>query len=442
MTERTDDAIWNAVTQRLSAVEAYIPSAPVWRPEGEPMARPIVRLVSGTAFGRKTTLVRRTSMAWGLGLLALAVALAGAAILAGLGRHPTPSPLRPTGSMSVYRYLQSATLLADGRVLMIGGTDQNVNFSDATRRTAELYDPNTGVFSTTGSMLKVRVQPVATRLHDGRVLVLGGTNEGGSVPSMDKSAELYDPTAGTFTPTGSMAVARGAPTATRLSDGKVLVLGGNPVGPSALALASAEIYDPASGVFSPTGSMHRSRSHPVATPLLDGRVLVTGGDPSGAIPGPDAEVFDPATGRFTSLALTLPGDIGRQAVLLHDGRVLLLGGTGIETDAAEVFDPVTGTVASVGPMAQPALFFVPTLLPDGRVLITGGQATAPFLVEIFDPATNRFSHVPGLTTPTFSSATVLTTGDVLIAGGFGEPPGDSMNTAFLLDSNIKGEPVP
>jgi hypothetical protein len=434
MTERTDDAIWIAVTQRLSAVEAYIPSAPAWRPEGEAVTRPLVRLVSGTAFGRKTTSVRQTSrsMAWGLALLALAMALAGAAILAGLGRQPTPSPLRPTGSMSVYRFLQSATLLADGRVLMIGGTDQNVNFSDAIRRTAELYDPRTGQFSTTGSMTEVRYRPVATRLHDGRVLVVGG--------SPDATAELYDPANGTFTRTGSLTVARGRPAVTRLPDGRVLVVGGNAVGPGPLALASAEIFDPATGAFSSIEPMQTARSYPAATLLRDGRVLVTGTDTSTRPPTPAAEIFDPATNHFALTGSPVGEAVGSLASLLRDGRVLVVSGKGAATTDAEVFDPGTGQFAEVGSTVGASNAFDLTALPDGRVLVR--DSVVP-VVDVFDPVTNRFSQLPhGLIVPIYSSATVLPDGDVLIAGGFGEPPGDSMNTAYLLDSHIKGGAQP
>jgi WD40 repeat protein len=440
MTERTDDAIWNALTERLSTVEALIPSAPSWRPEGDAVTRASVRLVRGTAFGGRSARGRGTSgaLAWGLVLLALAVALAGAAILAGVGREAMPrprsGPLRPTGSMSVYRFLHSATLLADGRVLMIGGTDQTVNFTDATRKTAELYDPRTGTFSTTGSMTEVRSTPIATRLDDGRVLVLGGTG--------DATAELYDPATGLFTRTGSTSVVRGNPGVMKLADGRLLVVGGNATGPGAFALSSAEIYDPTTGSFSPTAPMETARTFPALTLLHDGRVLVTGTDTSTRPATPAAEVFDPATNGFTAAGSPVDGVVGRTAALLPDGRVLVVGGRGNPTIDAEVFDPATNQFSEVGPMAAAPLFLVATDLPDGRVLFTGGDGAAPFVVEIFDPVMNRFSQVAGLTTPAFSSATVLPTGDVLIAGGFGEPPGDSMNTAFLLDSHIKGGTLP
>jgi hypothetical protein len=189
--------------------------------------------------------------------------------------------------------------LEDGRVLVAGGE------ADGPLAAAEVYDPATGRFSATGPMTRPRsFGTTATRLDDGRVLVVGGGAEVGA------SAELYDPTTGTFTPTGDMLTARGGfHSATRLDDGLVLLVGGlvpDPDDPTlgATATAAAEVYDPATGTFAAVGSMAQPRFLHAASILPDGRVLVAGGSDalhSTGEPSPiaTAELFDPSTGTFS-----------------------------------------------------------------------------------------------------------------------------------------------
>ena len=166
------------------------------------------------------------------------------------------------------RRFATATLLPGGRVLIAGGGHRYGSFgmtpSLGMLDSAELYDPAAGTFSPTGSMAAVRGWHTATLLPDGRVLIAGG--------SYEAPAELYDPQTGTFSPTGSMEVDREAATATLLPDGRVLIAGGS-------YEATAELYDPQTGTFSPTGSMTMTafRSNATATMLPDGRVLIAGG---------------------------------------------------------------------------------------------------------------------------------------------------------------------
>ena len=154
-------------------------------------------------------------------------------------------------------------MLPNRQVLVTGGCGLSSLAS------AELYDPATGVWTTTGSMATARWQHTATLLRNGRVLVAGGGDGHGNSFS---SAELYDPATGVWTATGSMATARGGHTATLLPDGRVLVAGGFNF------LSSAELYDPATGMWTATGSMATGRSFPTATLLPNGQVLVAGGD--------------------------------------------------------------------------------------------------------------------------------------------------------------------
>ena len=284
----------------------------------------------------------------------------------------------PTGSMTTAHVYDTATLLQDGRVLISGGTDDAGNVVAS----AELYDPKSGTFRPTGSMTTSRTTQTATLLRDGRVLIAGGY--GGCTASICNtlaSAELYDPATGTFSPTGSMTTPREGLTATLLSDGRVLVAGGYggcTVGVGTRncnTFASAELYDPATGTFSPTGSMTTPRVYQTATLLSDGRVLIAGGgDTSLAL---TAELYDPATGTFSPTGSMITAREYHTATLLPGGRVLIAGGESNGTGdvvlaSAELYDPRTGTFSPTGSMTAVRAQQTATLLSNGRVLIAGG----------------------------------------------------------------------
>jgi hypothetical protein len=244
----------------------------------------------------------------------------------------------------------------------------------------------------------------ATRLVDGRVLLLGGF----ASPADLRSAELYNPVTNTFSPTGDMNVERSFPQAVRLQDGRVLVISPG---------TSAEIYDPASGIFSLTGPMTQARSS-VMHLLPDGRVLLVGG---GSIPE-SAEVFNPSTGTFSLTGSLVNRHFDILSSRLLDGRVLVAGGTSGAGTKAEVYNPSTGTFTSVGDMALAHSGGTATLLPDGRVLIAGGlpNLTDPEhpMAEVFDPVTNQFSAAGNMAVPRSDhTATLRSDGTVLIVGG-------------------------
>jgi hypothetical protein len=239
--------------------------------------------------------------------------------------------------------LCSATLLNDGRVLIARGADLS--------QPSLLYDPSTNAFATTGSMTTARVGQTATLLSDGRVLIAGGFGvQGGPLVGL-ASAELYDPKTGKFSPTGSMTTARVGQTATLLSDGRVLIAGGATADIIAgKMLASAELYDPKTGTFSPTGSMITARGVQTATLLSDGRVLIAGGSdlrliaggsdsPGDSLAGgslASAELYDPTTGRFSPTGSMTTARVDQTATLLSDGRVLIAGGS---DSSAELYQP-------------------------------------------------------------------------------------------------------
>ncbi|MGD0018302.1 MAG: kelch repeat-containing protein [Candidatus Limnocylindrales bacterium] len=315
--------------------------------------------------------------------------------------------------MTVARAFPTATLLADGRVLIFGGCSCTM---------AELYEPATGRFVPTGSMGVVRTDGVtATRLQDGRVLVAGG-DDASQTPLA--SAELYDPATGSFSVTGSMTTARWGQTATLLSDGRVLVAGGSD--PSGVDLATAELYDPVTGTFSRTGSLTTARGGHTATTLSDGRVLVVGGSAKclNGNPSGSAEVFDPRTGTFNATGSLVRGRLAQSAIPLSDGGVLVLGGNAscVQEEplaSAELYDPGTGRFVATGSMAVARDAQSATVLADGRVLVVGG---ADNTAELFDPATGLFTRTgSAIVVRNSASATLLEDGRVLLAGGSDDP---------------------
>ena len=327
-----------------------------------------------------------------------------------------PNTWKQTGSMTYKRGMQAATLLADGRVLVAGGLANN----GGTRASAELYNPAKGKWTTTGYMSYKREDHTATRLTGGMVLVSGGLSEN-SVSRA--SAELYDPATGKWTLTGSLNCARSFHTSTLLADGQVLVTGGED-GMTATfrALASAELYDPATGKWTVTGSLNYKRRYHTTTLLTDGRILVAGGnDTSNTLAS--AEIYDPATGQWSATGAMTGDRQSHTATLLADGRVLVVGGWNANlldvSGSAEIYDPSTGLWTTTNPLTYPRSDHSATLLINHKVLITGGVGyTVRASSELYDPVTGIWSTVGDLKYKrTRHTATLLNDGTVLAAGG-------------------------
>jgi hypothetical protein len=271
-------------------------------------------------------------------------------------------------------------------------------------------------FVATGSMATARVAATATLLNTGKVLVAGGTDPSGKALA---SAELFDPATGSFSATGSMATARDNFAAALLPSGKVLVTGG--LDSSGNPLASAEVYDPAAKTFSATtGVMTIARASHTATLLNTGKVLIAGW--GNAI----AELFDPSMGTFTQTGNMLEARTSHIATLLNDGRVLIAGGIGASQQMlaeAELYDPSSGSFSqTLGKLATARDWHAATLLKDGTVLLTGGldnTGKAIATAELFTLSTQSFTATKGnMETPrAFQTATRLTDGSVLVSGG-------------------------
>lgn len=325
-----------------------------------------------------------------------------------------------TGSMATARVSHTATLLQNGKVLVVGGKDP----TGISTVTAEIYDPASGTFtSTTGNMAVGRFSHTATLLTNGKVLIAGGIGTG---PSTTITAELFDPTTGTFSATSAgMTAVRTAHTATLLTNGQVLLVGGTDI--SGTAQQTAELFDPASGTFTATtGKMGTARAGQTATLLSSGKVLVAGGVDAAAVPVATAELFDPSTGTFTATTVSMSVARAQHTAtfLPASGKVLIAGGldsSGNPEATAELFDPNAGTfTATASPMITPRYQHNANLLADGTVLVTGGSAGAGAisLAEVFDPTSTSFSQTGSMTIERFAAASVLLTdGRVLVTGG-------------------------
>jgi phosphatidylserine/phosphatidylglycerophosphate/cardiolipin synthase-like enzyme len=247
--------------------------------------------------------------------------------------------------------LHKDALLADGRVLVVGGSGLTAFMPNA-----DIFDPaangGLGAWSATAPLTTGRSNHTATRLLDGRVLVVGGIKNGSSTGYLN-SAQIFDPAAngglGGWTDTGSMGKARKDHTATLLPDGRVLVAGGFNM--TDFTMRYAEIFDPAAGggvgAWSATGPLGTGRYSHTATRLADGKVLVAGGYVSGGASPTSCELYDPATGIWSATDALDNGRRIHTATRLLDGRVLAAGGEvgGTAMTSAELFTSVQANLS-------------------------------------------------------------------------------------------------
>lgn len=328
-----------------------------------------------------------------------------------------------TGRMATARVYHTATRLLDGRVLVAGGMNE-VNATFFKLSSAELFDPATGTFSQTGAMNHPRGSHTATLLSDGTVMIAGGFDASGPVAT----AEIFNPATGTFGQTGGMQVARFRHTATKLINNTVLISGGT--GGNNSALDAAEIYDPAKGSFASVGQMRIPRVLHSASLLPNGQVLLAGGFTS-AIGGQatsSAELYDPSMGTFFVTGNMISPRVSFVAAALLDGTVLVAGGDGLGSVPSEVYDPGPGSFFANGVMNAQRGSFTAVTLQDGTVLLCGGPFPGSFLAELYRPGTAVFEATGSMTWDRSDhTATLLADGRVLVIGGWG-------NDSVILDS--------
>jgi choice-of-anchor C domain-containing protein len=343
---------------------------------------------------------------------------------------PAQGTWSTTGSLGTARYLHAATLLLNGKVLVIGGNPAGV----VIQASVEVFNPSTGTWYLTGSLGTGRWGHTATLLADGRVLAAGGFAADGNTDS----AEIFNPATGTWSVTDPLNNARYSHTATLLPNGKVLVAGGWAGYWIGGPLASTELFDPATGTWSFTGSLATARSSHTTTLLPNGKVLVAGGY-NGGRQLASAELFDPADGTWSATGPLTTARGSHTATLLPNGRVLVVGGTNDDgyLASAELFNPADGTWSATGPLTTARGSHTATLLPNGRVLVVGGTNDAGCLdsAQLFKPATGTWTVVGADSLDTARSshtATLLANGKVLVAGGY-NISGDNLASAELFD---------
>jgi len=357
----------------------------------------------------------------------------------------TASAFRLTGSLITARDTFTATVLQNGNVLIAGGTSYEASLV----ATCELYNPTTGTFSATGNLNVPRFGHTATLLSNGTVLIAGGLVANSGTFTETATAELYNPSTGTFSLTGSMAQALSGHTASLLGSGMVLIAGGEGLNSDP---ATAELYNPSTGTFSNTGNLNTPRSGHTATLLNDGTVLIAGGGTyvEGVFtPLSSAEIYNPTSGTFATTTGSMNvASSGHSATLLSSGQVLIAAGAGSGSPQpplarTELYNPTGQTFTLSGSLTTARQLFSATLLSNGQVLIAGGEGATETVGtgELYNPTSGTTSIAGNLNVPRgYHSAAALNNGLVLIAAGI-DDNGYDTDSAETYDSTTT-EPPP
>lgn len=341
--------------------------------------------------------------------------------------------------MTTARTLHCATLLTNGQVLVTGGQQGTIPVTILS--SAEVYDPLSNVWHAVNSMISARVSHTAVMLPSGntalagKVLVAGGGNS-----SVLSACELYNPSTGTWGTTVAMHTARQGQTASVLPNGDVLVTGGQSAGGTITNTSEIYIVTGASASWATPVSMNTPRMNQTATLLPSGKVIVIGGEAPNVTPDSTTESFYNGGGDWNNGGTTVEHAAGQEATLLPSGKVLVTGGFdsgGVNgTMNADLYDPSTGTWEPTSPMTHSHVYHSSTLLQNGNVLVTGDDENDfSSEAEVYNTALGTWTDIgPGEQFALYS-ATLLLNGKVLLAGGVEGPDFEATvtNACFLYD---------
>jgi N-acetylneuraminic acid mutarotase len=297
---------------------------------------------------------------------------------------PSTNNSYSTTTLNTIRFANTATTLSDGRLLVAGGQRLSPSPPEPFLQSAEHYNPFTYAWLSTGWMTEGRYGHTATLLQDGRVLVVGGATATG----FSHSAELWHPATGIWSPTGGLRHHRYGHTATLLPEGKVLVAGGLAEGSPPFVFRHCEVFDPNTERWTTTGPLNEARMYFTATALINGKVLVVGGTTRAEILS-SAELYDPDSQVWTTTADLGSPLLGHTATLLTNGRVLVVGGSRSPhapdvTSSAHLFDAASETWIATGSLSTGRLGHAAVLIEDTR-----RDPRRPFsIIDLKDPHPN------------------------------------------------------
>ncbi len=323
------------------------------------------------------------------------------------------------------RTAHTATLLEDGRVLILGYNNDQ----------AEIYDPVSNTISLAGNTIYSHQQGfTATLLNDRKVLIVGGI-------FAQQQAELFNPQTNTFEATGNLNHVHSFHTATLLPDGRVLIAGGQDQ-QIIQTHSVCEIYDPSTGTFTLTDTLKDHRSSHESILLPNGKILISGGiqttSPGFGITLNSCELYNPINGTFSYTQNLLQPREGHEITLLKNEKVLVTGGAYYES-AGEIFDPQTETWTLTGQMTvQRRSYHTATRIYNGKVLLAGGNISyITAKAELYDPSTNSFSEIDSMITARQQhTATLLHDGSVFVTGGYTTSSVTNHTERYIIDTSV------
>jgi MYXO-CTERM domain-containing protein len=351
-----------------------------------------------------------------------------------------PSWTATKNNMVDARSAHTATLLADGTVLLVGGAS-GTDASATYLKSAELFDPKTNTFAATGSLTDARAEHAAVRLMNGSVLVAGGKSSAGPL----SSAEVYD--GGKFHTVDALQGQRTLPQATLLGNGAALLAGG--LDATNTVVAAAETFDATSEKWTPVSPMTHKRIGHYLTTLPTGSALAVAGISTTTLADlADAEIYTPVTNKWAATGSLAETRYDFGGTTLPDGRVLVAGGYEIvksgPTAGAELYDPNKLSWSKAGSLATARSELTLTALPGGLAVAAGGvvrneqKAITAYLksVEVYDPGANTWSSLPDMKQARYGhTATMLDDGRVLVAGGGADQGAVATAELLALDTN-------